>query len=53
MIIAYIPLLFAIIGVLIFCFSKHPDVKHIGDVLFWAGWLVTMLGLAKQVFRLG
>lgn len=53
MVIAYIPLLFAIVGLLIYVLAKSPEVKHIGDVLMWTGWLVTMLAMASRTLRLG
>lgn len=52
-IVAYIPLLFAILGMLIYVLASNHKMSHLGDVLFWTGWLVTMLTMAKHVFRLG
>lgn len=42
--IAY-PLIVAIVGALAFCFSKHPKIVRIGEVLLFAGVLWTVYAL--------
>lgn len=52
MIIAYIPALFALVGLLIFAFATNPKAATIGEWIFLCGFLVTMMTLAKVTMRI-
>lgn len=41
--IIYLPLLFALIGVLIYGFSSNAKLAEIGRILFWTGILAFLL----------
>lgn len=53
MIVAYIPLLLALIGVLMMALSSNAKLARIGEIMFFCGFLVTMMTVAKMTFRLG
>ena len=53
MLIAYIPLLFAIIGLLIYVLATNAKVVELGRIVFFAGFFVTMLAMATKVLRIG
>lgn len=42
MMIAILPLLVAIVGLLMFALSSNAKVAEIGKILFWTGTLVTL-----------
>lgn len=53
MIIAYVPLLVCIVGLLIFVLSKtNADLKRIGEHMLWTGMLVTLLSVASKTIKL-
>ena len=52
MIIAYIPLLFAIAGLLLFALASNPKVVRVGEIMFFCGFLVTMFSLASKTVHL-
>jgi Na+/phosphate symporter len=53
MIIAYIPLVMALIGLVVYLVAVNPKAAELGRILFAAGMLVTMLAMAQHVLRLG
>lgn len=53
MTIAPVPLIAALIGLLMFVLAKsNMDVKRIGELLMFAGMLVTLLSVAGHVVHL-
>ncbi len=52
-IVAYMPALFALLGLLIWILATNPILKEVGKILFFCGWLVTNLTLAKYSIHLG
>jgi Na+/phosphate symporter len=52
MVIAYLPLLIALIGVLMYALSANPKVVEIGRIMFWTGLLVTLFSVASKTVRL-
>ncbi len=52
MLIAYIPALVSIIGLLIYVLSSKPKVERIGEHMFWTGLLVTLFTVASHVVKL-
>lgn len=53
MLIAVIPLVFAIIGVLMWVLATNPIVKDIGRITFACSMLALMFAFAGQTIRLG
>lgn len=53
MVIAYIPFVFALIGLLLYLLAARPETKDIGRILFFCGTLATLLSLASKTFRIG
>lgn len=54
LVVAYIPLLVCIIGLLIFMLStKNPKVTKVGEIMFWTGLLVTLATWASHVAHIG
>ena len=49
--IAYIPLIFAILGLFIYLLVARADLKEIGRLVFFAGFLVFMFTLASETIR--
>lgn len=52
MLIAIVPLLAAVIGLLIFVLAKEP-LKEVGRCLFWCGTLVTLFVAASHTVKFG
>lgn len=52
MLIAIVPLIAAIIGLLMYALSASEKVVKIGFVLFWTGTLVTLLTVAGNTVKL-
>lgn len=50
--IAYIPLLFAVVGVLMYALATNPKIQEIGRIMFACGWLVTMFVLSGHTLRI-
>lgn len=50
--IAYLPLLFAVIGALVYALASSGKVAELGRIAFFAGFLVTMWTLAGHTVRL-
>lgn len=50
--IAYLPLLFAIIGALVYALAAPSKPAELGRLVFFAGFLVTMWALAGHTVRL-
>jgi uncharacterized membrane protein len=48
MIIATIPTLFAVVGVLMFYASKNPKLVEIGKIMFFCGLLVALFALGHS-----
>ena len=46
--IAYIPLICAIVGVLLYVLASNPKVQEIGRLAYFAGFLVLMFTLASK-----
>lgn len=53
MIIAYIPVLVALLGLLLYALASNPKVQEVGRILFFCGALAECLALAGHVLRLG
>ena len=53
MIIAYVPLLFVVIGLLMYGLLVNPKLSTVGLWIFICAFLVTMMGLAHVTTRLG
>lgn len=45
MLVAYIPLLVAIVGLLMFALASNAKVARIGEHMMWTGLLVTLLSV--------
>jgi len=52
MLVAYLPLLVAIIGLLVYVLASNAKAVEIGRLLFFAGILVTVLTLQGHTVRL-
>ncbi len=52
MLIAIVPLLAAIIGLLIYVLATNTKVVEVGRALLWCGILITLLVTAKKVIAL-
>lgn len=52
MLIAYIPLLVAIAGLVMFVFARGARTQRIGEHMLWTGLLVTLLHAANHTTRL-
>ena len=48
----YLPLLFALIGVLMYALCTNPKMIEIGHVLFWTGTLAFLLNAVGPVVKL-
>lgn len=53
MIIAWLPLLVFVAGILIHALAKHATVAEVARAMIWCGLLVTLFSLAKHVVKLG
>lgn len=53
MIIAIVPLLFALLGLLMYVLASSAKLVRIGEIVFFCGFLVTMMTMASKVLRLG
>lgn len=51
MLIAIIPLVVCIVGLLCYVLSQNAKVVEVGRVLFWTGALVTLLVAAHQTVK--
>lgn len=49
--IAIIPLLAAIVGLLVYVLAGKPKIEEVGRALFWCGLLVTLFVVASKVVR--
>ena len=52
MIIAFIPLLFALIGLLMYVLASNAKVSELGRILFLVGWFFTMYSVAGKTVHL-
>lgn len=52
MIIAYAPLLVAVIGLLVYVLSTNPKAAEAGRIMFLAGMIATCLALSGHTTRL-
>lgn len=52
MLIAYVPIIFIIIGLLIYALADGKKAE-VGRIIFAAAFLVTMLNLASKTFHIG
>ena len=53
LVIAIVPLLAAIAGVLLYALASNVVLKEVGRGLFWCGTLVTLLVLAHKTVSIG
>lgn len=53
MVIAVIPLIFAVIGILIWVLASNPLVKEAGRLVFFAAFLALMFAFADKTFSIG
>lgn len=53
MIIAYVPMLTMVLGLVLFLIAARGDVKEVGRVLFAVGLLVTLWHLSGATIRIG
>ncbi len=53
MLIAWVPVLAVIIGLLLWFVATNPKAAEAGRMIFGCGVLVTLLVLARQTLRLG
>ncbi len=53
MLVAIYPLVFVVIGLLMYALAGNPKLTTIGLWVFVTAFLVLMLTLAKQTFRIG
>jgi len=53
MLIAWLPLLVAIAGLLLYALANNPKVAEAGRLAFACGLLVTLFALARATVRLG
>lgn len=52
MLIAYVPLLVAVIGLLLYILASNAKVQELGRLMFFAGILVLALSLAGKTVHL-
>lgn len=52
MIIAYLPILFALLGLLMYILASNPKVVEIGRVTFMCGLFVSLWPLMSKVLKL-
>lgn len=52
MLIAYLPLIVCIIGVLLYALATNVKVSAIGKDMFWTGLLVTLFSTASHTVHL-
>lgn len=53
MLIAYFPVLFALVGLLMWVLSSNPKVSEAGKLMFFAGILATCFAMSGHTWRLG
>ncbi len=53
MVIAWLVLLVAVVGLLMYALSANPKLARVGEILFFCGSLVTLFMLAGRTVRLG
>lgn len=53
MLIAIVPLVVCLVGLLIFVLAKDDKVKEIGRLLFFAGLLVSLWFLGAKTWKIG
>ncbi len=53
MLIAWLPSLVFVVGVLLHALGKHATVVEVARAMIWTGLLVTLMGLAHHVVKLG
>jgi hypothetical protein len=53
MIIIGIPFLVCIVGLVMYAFAKDPKVARVGELMFFAGLLVTLLAVSGGHLRIG
>lgn len=52
MLISYLPLLVAVVGLLMFALATNPKLVEIGRTMMWTGLLVTLFALAGRTIKL-
>ena len=52
MVIAYVPLLVAVIGLLIFVLAANGKLQKVGEHMLWTGLLVTLFSAAQRLVHL-
>lgn len=53
MLIAYVPLLVAVVGVLVYVLASNGKAQEIGRAMLWSGILVTLFVEAGHVVHIG
>lgn len=53
MLIAVIPLIFAILGILMWVLATNPILKDAGRLMFFAGFLALMFAFSRQTITIG
>lgn len=51
-VIAYVPLFAAIVGILIYCLTENSKLLEIARAMFWTGIGVTLLTMAGQSVKI-
>lgn len=49
----YVPLLFALIGILMYALAVNPKLVEIGRLLFWTSWLAFLLTSYPTLIHIG
>ena len=52
MLIAWIPVLFVLIGLLLYLASANPKLQRLGEVIFFCAFLAMMFSLTGKTVRL-
>ncbi len=52
MLVAYIPALVMIIGLLLYMLASNAKVQRLGEHAFWTGLLVTLMTAARATIKL-
>jgi hypothetical protein len=53
MLIAFVPIVFALIGLLMYVLSANGKLAEVGRLMFAYAFLITMWSFASKVFRIG
>jgi Na+/phosphate symporter len=53
MLVAFIPLVLCLVGLVVYLITVNPRAQEIGRILFFCGLLVTMMALATKTLHIG